>query len=419
MGVMLGVGVGAGVLASAVGIGGCTNTATTYICCVNGEFRVGGDPCTGELDPDKDGCTSDGRPAPWELGGGGAGGEGGDGGSGGEGGSGGSGGEGGSGGSGSEGGAGGSMSAVCGGQCVPKEPVGWFPPALLWFGPADQVPDCPASAPRVGFEGRAELSVDAFQCDSCACDPPEVSCELPVDWSAADALCPAGPEAQRTSFAAPGGWDGACTTENTIPAGQACPGGPCTQSLDIPAPRVLSGPCAPRTVALPGTPQDEPSWKTAARACVGTASPQCTDPALTCVPAPPEVEAPLQPFLTCIFRDGEQECPEGYPDQHVFYTGLDDTRGCTPCSCGEPAGASCTVLASAFSDAACSTLVVAALVRSDNPSCQGIVEGTALGSKSATVVNTVPGTCVPAGGEAIGGVAPTGAGTFCCRESSV
>jgi hypothetical protein len=226
VGAMLGAGVGAMVLSSAVGIGGCTNEGTLWICCVNGKEQGGSDPCTGELDPDKDGCGADGNPAPWELTGGGAGGEGGDGGDRGDGGRGGSGGDGGSG---DSGGAGGGMSAVCGGQCVPREPVGWFPPALLWFGPPDEVPDCPAAAPRVGYEGYTELSVDPFQCHGCACDPPEVSCELPTDWSAADTpTCPAGPGAQRTSFAAPGAWDGACTTENAIPAGQACPGGPCT-----------------------------------------------------------------------------------------------------------------------------------------------------------------------------------------------
>jgi hypothetical protein len=312
------------------------------------------------------------------------------------------------------------MSALCGGQCVPKEPVGWFPPALLWFGPPEEAPDCPASAPAVGYEGHADLSVELFRCDGCACDPPAVSCALPVAWSAADTpICPAGPDAQRTPFAAPDPWDGACTTDNAIPAGQACPGGPCTQSLDIPAPLVISGPCASRTVPLPGTQRGEPSWKTLARACVGTASPQCTDPALTCAPAPPAVEAPAQPFLTCIFRDGEQACPVEYPDQHLFYTGLDDTRGCTPCSCGEPDGASCTVLASTFSDEACLTVVAALLVRSNDAACTSLVDGTALGSKSATVVNTVPGACAAAGGEAFGEVTPTGAGTFCCRESSV
>jgi hypothetical protein len=38
-------------------------------------------------------------------------------------------------------------------QCVPKEPSGWSDPLLLWIGPPDQVPECPASAPNPGGEG--------------------------------------------------------------------------------------------------------------------------------------------------------------------------------------------------------------------------------------------------------------------------
>ncbi|WP_437589687.1 hypothetical protein [Sorangium sp. So ce1000] len=72
-----------------------------------------------------------------EAGGGGAGGEGG----------------GGGGGVGGSGGAGGGDETACAGDCVPPAPLGWFGPALLWFGPRDQVPACPAAAPNVGYEG--------------------------------------------------------------------------------------------------------------------------------------------------------------------------------------------------------------------------------------------------------------------------
>jgi hypothetical protein len=178
-------------------------------------------------------------------------------------------------------------SALCGGQCVPKEPIGWSDPALVWIGPPESAADCPATAPTLGYEGYADLRVEPSRCALCACDPPEGSCVLPTAWSAhADPLCAM--TAVETSFTAPDGWDGACTTANAIPAGQPCTGGPCAQSLDIPAPTVLSGACAPYVVTeSPWEHHGSVAWATFVRACVGVATPPCADPGMTCTPAPP------------------------------------------------------------------------------------------------------------------------------------
>jgi hypothetical protein len=99
-------------------------------------------------------------------------------------------------------------------------------------------------------------------------------------------------------------------------------------------------------------------------------------------------------------RAGENECPTTYPSRHVFYAGTTDTRDCTACTCGDATGATCSIVASAFSDAACSVFVVGVMVSCEAPSCLGVVAGTALGSKSASVVNVAPGYCVSSGGEA-------------------
>jgi hypothetical protein len=54
---------------------------------------------------------------------------------------------------------------------------------------------------------------------------------------------------------------------------------------------------------------------------------------------------PIAPFATglCIRQAGDQPCPGGtpYTDRHVFFAGVDDTRGCTACACGAPSGGSC------------------------------------------------------------------------------
>jgi hypothetical protein len=48
------------------------------------------------------------------------------------------------------------------------------------------------------------------------------------------------------------------------------------------------------------------------------------------------VTAPSTGFIAglCIHHDGDMPCPAGFADRHVFYSGVDDQRGCTPCTCG-------------------------------------------------------------------------------------
>ncbi|MGK3991654.1 hypothetical protein [Sorangium sp. So ce1024] len=311
---------------------------------------------------------------------------------------------------------------ACPGQCVPRAPLGWSEPALLWIGPPDQAPDCPAAAPSIGYEGHAGFTAAPPRaCPACLCDPPDASCELPAAWRA-HASFPCGvPGAAETSFAAPEGWDGACTATNAVAAGQVCDGALCAQSLEIPAPRVLPGSCTARSAEAPegpGEPAPGGSFALLARACTGTVLASCSDPGATCAPAPPAGDgAPPEGFLTCIHHEGEQDCPATYPDRHVFHAGVEDTRGCAPCGCGEPSGGTCSVLASAFSDGACSDFVVGVVVSSDAPLCSGIVPGTALGSRSASVIRFEPGACEPTGGEPTGDVALLDAATFCCRPA--
>lgn len=313
---------------------------------------------------------------------------------------------------------------TCTGQCVPREPLGWSEPALVWIGPPDRAPDCPSAAPSVGYEGHADFAAAAPpSCPACKCDPPDASCELPAAWSAYASFPCDVPGAAETPFAAPEGWDGSCTSANATAAGQMCDGALCAQSLEIPAPRVLPGSCAPRIAEGPEEPEEPEgagSFEILARACTGTAFAPCADPGMTCTPAPPTGDAgPTEGFLTCIYHEGEQDCPATYPDRHIFYAGAEDTRGCAPCGCGEPIGGSCSVLASAFSDGACSQFAVGVVVSSEAAFCGTISPGTALGSKSASVVSFDPGACEPTGGEPTGSVALLGAATFCCRPEPI
>ncbi|WP_437659246.1 hypothetical protein [Sorangium sp. So ce1182] len=341
---------------------------------------------------------------PWpEEGGGGAGGEGG------------SGGEGGTGGAGS-----GGDETACAGDCIPPAPLGWFGPALLWYGPPDQEPDCPAAAPNLGYEGFADLAPAPFACAACLCDPPDAaaaSCQLPAGWSAhASAWCDETPGAVETAFAAPEAWDGGCTAVNAIPAGQDCGGQPCVQSLSIDAPAVtVTAACTPRVDEPPPPARLDP-WQTRARACLPGAYTECPGDRSTCMPSPEQPGVtPPGGFLTCIFHEGDVTCTDPYLDRHVFYGGADDTRSCSECACGEPEGASCTIMASVYSDGACAKTLVSAVVSSTTPFCGVTPPGVGLGSKSAAVVAVDPGACAPSGGEPVGELLPAAPSTFCCQ----
>ncbi|AGP37132.1 hypothetical protein SCE1572_23195 [Sorangium cellulosum So0157-2] len=370
------------------------------------------------------------------------------------------------------GGTGGGEESACAGDCIPPAPLGWFGPALLWYGPPDQAPGCPAEAPNPGYKGFADLAPAPFACAACLCDPPaSASCELPLGWSAHTAAayqapgCPAeapnpgykgfadlapapfacaaclcdppasascelplgwsahtaaactagGPGSVETAFAAPDGWDGACTAASAIPAGQDCGGQPCVQSLSVEAPAVLvTAACTPR-VDEPPPPAREDPWQTRALACLPGAYTECPDDRSTCMPSPGEPGAPPPGgFLTCIFHEGDVTCESPYLDRHVFYGGAEDTRGCSACGCGAPEGASCTIMASVYSDGACAETLVSAVVSSTTPFCGVTPPGVALGSKSAEVVAVDPGACAPSGGEPTGELLPAEPSTFCC-----
>ncbi|WP_437594885.1 hypothetical protein [Sorangium sp. So ce1000] len=154
-------------------------------------------------------------------------------------------------------------------------------------------------------------------------------------------------------------------------------------------------------------PQNALWWATRATACVAGAHTACAD-ATTCAPAAPSG------FLTCIYHEGDAACPDGYAQRHVFYKDVLDRRDCTPCSCGEPTGASCTIMASVYRDAACTDLVASTLVGSSVPFCGVTLPGIGLGSKSAAVAAVEPGACAPQGGEPVGELQPVEPSTFCC-----
>jgi hypothetical protein len=311
--------------------------------------------------------------------------------------------EGGSGGAAPTGGQAGQPS--CDDDC-PSTPAGWSPPGLYASGPYSEVSICPDIAPLQGIEVYADPQAEAAICPVCQCAASETGCSIPTDWHVSAAPCAGADSAALTPFDAPAGWDGSCSAGG-LPAGAQCGGVACVQSMTVAAPTVTVGACAPEAIGrLHVAP---PVWGRRARQCLPAEPGTCPEEAPEC--------SPPSGFALCVHRDGEASCPEWYPRREVFYRGVDDTRGCTACSCGEPADSGCTVLASAFQDGACGALAGALLVTSETgDGCVDIPPGLALGGKTAEVVSSSTGTCAPAGGEPTGRAAPILPVTVCCRE---
>ncbi|MDC3960750.1 hypothetical protein KEG38_43255 [Polyangium jinanense] len=307
-------------------------------------------------------------------------------------------------------------SALCPGDCAPKPPDAWKGPVHVAIGAAISLAECPASLPNVVFEGQAAPEPWPLVCPTCSCDAPLESCELPTTWTVSSAPCNDPGSGVKTNLDPSAGWDGTCTTEDAIAAGKLCGGAPCVQSIAVSRPVLEQQPCVPHV--------DEPEFElprfsggpfaTSVRACATDVQwPSCSDSAL-CVPQETG-------FSVCISHSGDETCPEGWNDKHVFYDAVDDLRFCEPCTCGLPKGGVCEIRYRIFDDSACSSELIAIKLSSagDPNPCQDFsVAGVALASRTAEVLTYEPGACEPMGGTVAGEVVLSQPTTFCCLTPS-
>lgn len=291
----------------------------------------------------------------------------------------------------------------CPGQCVRLPPLGFDGPALLWFGPAGEAPECPERAAARVFEGVDGVQDEPLNCPACSCSQP--ACVFPEGLTASSqAMC----QGSTTDFSAPAPWDGSCTSPGTVPSNEL-------GSVTI-AP-VTENPCEPITNVPQKGPEDQPAVTIRAVGCAGEVlDGVCPDTGYTCLPS----AAPPPPgFQQCIMynvpSDGtDVQCPADYPEQHVFYEGVADTRECTECACVQIAPSECAAAFSSYQDSACSTFLGSLLVEG-GPLCSDVPAGSTLGSIEATWVTNQPGTCEASGGESVGEAKPTNPRTFCCQ----
>ena len=280
----------------------------------------------------------------------------------------------------------------------------------LWVGREGEAPACPKQAPKAIFNGYAGLTAPPT-CPPCRCSAP--SCVWPAVSGTAGDACGG---AIVGAVDPPTSWDGTCLagpplgpgTFSAIHIGAAETGG--CELVEDPAP-------------IPHVAEAAPAqWAVAARACAAVEDADSACAGADCVRGIGNIPAD---FRICIrYPEGTEEseaqaCPAAYPERHVFFAGLTDTRACTACSCAAPEDAVCIASVSAFQDAACSGAPMPVFqnvpVGVNAPVCVDTSMPLALGSISAVWLADEPGSCVVAGGEAIGEARPTDSSVFCCE----
>ncbi|WP_437574056.1 hypothetical protein [Sorangium sp. So ce887] len=320
----------------------------------------------------------------------------------------------------------GTSNGHCWGQCVPEPPRGFDEPMLVWTGLEMLAPSCddlvwaiPGTNEVIRIADRPPAFVgrtppgEAPSCPVCACTAP--SCALPSDVTTSSLrLCEGENAGTRTPFAPPPGWDGSCVSPGWVPS-------ELLGSLYLGS--TTEQPCAPVVEESPAPP--DALTGEVAIACSGkVSSTLCAQDGQRCMLYQQQDHLP-EGWRHCILADGDdRECqapvaagdpwPRFSEKLGVFYTEVDDTRGCTPCTCKPPETHRCEADLSAYEDRACSDFLVVGRMTTQRAICVDPGSTRTLGSLSATWIVNEPGRCTPEGGAPVGEIDARGPKTICC-----
>jgi hypothetical protein len=267
--------------------------------------------------------------------------------------------------------------------CADPVPAGWSGPVVV-SEDAGAV-ECPSEFPSLVQELHAGLSADSAEC---GCE-----CGQPSDGIACSA----------TLFEDDPGCD-----QNVFMADQwALDQADCIDiATDTTAFRVVAGELQANdssceAIASENVP--EPSWETNTAACQ-VSNPDSCSVGGTCQP---DTAASL-----CIWVEGDTDCPAGpYETQIVRYLGVEDTRGCSECSCGSPEG-SCGGDVELLTSG-CGIMGVLEGKVDVDAGCADINEVPTFAEYKAQVVDAA---CPANGGETVGEALPASPVTFCCTQ---
>lgn len=279
------------------------------------------------------------------------------------------------------------------GECA-LAPAGWSGPVIFLTGTEESPPICPGSAPTASFQAFSGLNVGEPACD-CSCESVPLAAQScgNVQLGLRGAPCGVVPDLLQ----------GVAIQNQCNPmTGTMQPGGPYCCWAVGPSVWIASEDCASQLAA------DIPPivWEAAHVAC---ALPTGCQTSGACAPT-------LEPGQElCVYADGDVECPAAFPDKLATSGGANDTRACSACTCGEPAGSCSGEIR--IRDGGCGGGFPSELVRLDINACH-IPSDALFGVESIAVDGFFApsgGACAASTSEPEGSVTTTEARTVCCR----
>ncbi|NUP07262.1 MAG: hypothetical protein HOW73_14505 [Polyangiaceae bacterium] len=308
-------------------------------------------------------------------------------------------------------------------ECIAAIPVGWgaYGYAALFRGSTASDPACPdGTNTDAVYTGNGNLMNTDSECSACDCDNPVgQGCVLIDDtfgqfeaglqpFYTRDVPCAIGTANDLNELTLPNPWDFMCTALDTAPGGLSCGGGlPCNRSVKSQPATVTPGTCTPTGGEPSG---GEPTWGEGVKACRSATTLQGCDAGLTCIPRPP---APFEP-RTCIGKVGDHECPAGpFTLRSQSFSGFEDTRECSECTCGDSSGGSCKITLSLHTDTSCTS---ANPILLQSGSCVDLSGNPTISGRTASITTPPSGGSCPVtgGGVPSGSVTETNPTTFCC-----
>ncbi len=278
-------------------------------------------------------------------------------------------------------------------DCVAAPPTGWSGPVALAqsAGTPSELGDCLAPYSALALDGNADPIAPAAAC-GCSCGAVAgATCAPPTIGLYPDGTC-----SSSCATATPTG--ASCASSSLSGCGAA-------PHAKAPAPLPSGGACQPQ----PSTSVPAATWGTLARACAlpSPAARGACDAASVCAP---RATSPYSGHL-CALIAGDVSCPAGsaYNVKHVYYAGADDSRACSPCTCGPPDGGACTGTFSVYNTSACALFTSTFSLGS---SCVPVQIATS-GVESQVSLATAGG-CAASLVQPSGGFTPSLPTTVCC-----
>ena len=267
--------------------------------------------------------------------------------------------------------------------CVAATPAGWSGPTAVYRG-AEAPPDCPDEFPTLAFEANHELVAPAPTC-SCSCgNGVGATCSTIVRENGPNCALPQG------GFP---WW--------SLPGNECQPISAGTSVLRSDAPIIDTSNASCPVTSNENVPAA--AFATTVRACEAPERATLCEDGGQCLPIAPDPYAEV-----CIYAEGDYPCPAGpFSERTLLHTDLEDTRGCTDCSCTDPTG---TCTGTVTYQTACMGGLIGILAQGPVGTCHNM--NSAPGAAHYTAQSSV--SCQPAGGIPQGEATPTNPVTLCC-----